>query len=115
MSLIQWWKRKRKWQEANTRSWDGMDIPGQNGLTKFQETCLEALGEVTDMSHYSLEGEEEKYITGRFRETHLRYYIYEDGAEISGTDTDMRFERWNHPTLQELVKSFLEEAKKVKI
>jgi hypothetical protein len=115
MSFTQWWKRKRKWRGANTSSWDGMDIPGQKGLTQFQETCLEALGEVIDVSQCSLEGEEEKYITGRFRETHLRYYIYEDGAEISGTGTDMRFERWDHSTPQELVKRFLEEAKKVEL
>jgi hypothetical protein len=116
MGLIQWWKVSRRWRQDNTESWAGMDVPGEDGLTRFQKICLEALSSVTDTSGRSIEGgETEKYISGSFRASRLRWYIYEDGAEISNGNTDMRFERWDFRTLDKLLGKFVQDARKIEI
>ena len=102
-------KNEQEWSEQNNQSWEGHDIVNENGLTNFQISCLEALKKVIDSSDKKINGEKETYITGTIPGTSLKYFIYEDGAEISGEKTDLRFERWDFNTRETLINEFINE------
>ena len=123
MGLISWWKEQRKWRQDNNQSWEGMDTPLENGWTKFQEICLEALTSTVDVTEViesrvagsegfdGPDGQGEKMIIGQLKKSNINYYIYEDGAELSGEGESWRLERWDFRTLDELVKFFVDKAK----
>ena len=115
MGLLGWWKERRQWRQDNFRSWDGRDSPLGDGWTKFQVICLEALTTLVDVTESRVEGTNEKYITGRLRESNANYYIYEDGAELSGKNKVWRLERWDFRTLDKLVKQFSSKAKEMEV
>ncbi len=112
MSPLSWWLDGRKWREDNLSSWEGMGIPGENGLNPFQEECLDRLRSVVDVAESRVEGIEEKYVTGPLGKGDVQFFIYEDGAGIHGGKTDIRLERWDYRTLNDLIEAFVSKAKK---
>ena len=82
-------------------------------MTRFQEICLEAFTNIVDITESQVVGTNERYITGSLQKSNVTYYIYEDGAELSGEGIDWRLERWDFRTLDELVIDFTDKARKI--
>ncbi len=113
MGLINWWKEQRKWRQDNNTSWEGMDSPEESGLTQFQMKCLKELSDIVDTTESRIEGLKEKFITGPLKGGEFTYFIYEDGAEISSSNIEIRLERWDFRTMEDLIKEFIVKASEI--
>ncbi len=113
MSPLSLWLNGKKWREDNLSSWEGMGIPGENGLNPFQQECLDYLGSVVDIAEHRVEGDAEKTISGRLgKKGEVQYFIYEDSAVIRNGKKDFQFQRWDYRTLSDLIQAFVAKAKK---
>ena len=117
MALISWWRNRtkaaREWRENNERSWAGFDIPREDGLTEFQDICRSQLAEIWPIGEPELVEGMVNYLHGKFEGTEIEYYIYEDGAELSGDGICVVGERWDFETPDDLIATFLSQTKEI--
>ena len=102
--MFRWLKRRREYQDNLFQSWSGYDEAGSDGRTIFQKEVLSSLQ--TDPGVESVEfvhGRHERYYLGHLVNSGMKFFVYEDGAELE----DIRYERWDYETRQELVVQFL--------
>ena len=84
-------------------------------LNSFQIECEQKLLEIIQRSNCKLlnrkvEGINERFITGDLSAKDLKVFIYSDGAEISGTNIDERFESADYDSLDDLRDSFIKKV-----
>jgi hypothetical protein len=82
-------------------------------LTEFQSKCEKLLKERLSQKGFEFAkrdvcGEREPYL--RICVRHLVFYVYEDGAEISGQGIDERFEKPAANSADELIGYFIQDA-----
>lgn len=106
--MIAWWRKRREYLDNHNQSWAGYDSVGPDGRTIFQNEVLSSLragGAVKSVEF--IQGKTEGYYRGHLFNSDVEFFIYEDGAELR----DIRYERWDYETRQELVKQFLCKAR----
>ncbi len=106
--LVKWYTENRKWHQEHKQSWNGMDVGNNGNLSCFQELCESRLLAELEKINVKIRnrevcGSDEIYITGLLGNTELRYYIYNDGAEID----DISFEKWDYINPDELCDAFV--------
>ena len=84
-------------------------------LNSFQIECEQQLLEIIQRSNCKLlnrkvEGINERFITGDLSAKDLKVFIYNDGAEISGTNLDERYESADYDSLNALRDSFIKKV-----
>jgi hypothetical protein len=116
MGIIQWLKNRSERAELSRTAWENIEHKEDNSLTVFQNQCNKQLFKAFEndpdlMKGRNIEGTSEKYITGTLPNTDIKYWIYEDGAQIE----DRRLERWDYETPEALIDDFISTAKKKRI
>lgn len=84
-----------------------MDAPQPDGLSLFQHRCLSALRSAVRIEEPTREGESEVYVTGSVSQSPLRFWIYADGAQASGSGGEVMLERWDYRTPNDLIEQFI--------
>jgi hypothetical protein len=84
-------------------------------LNSFQIECEQQLLDILHRSNCKLlnrkiEGINERFVTGELSVRGLKVFIYIDGAEITGTNVDERFESAAYDSLNALRDSFLKKV-----
>ncbi len=113
MGLMQWLKNRTKCADREDAEWDTYEQKTDNELTIFQKHCFVSLAracvDYSDLiKERRIEGSSEKYIVGTLPDSTVKYWIYNDGAEIG----DRLLERWDYRTPQDLIEDFISIAKK---
>ena len=86
--------------------------------TPFQTECKRQLLQTISkcrlkVVEHAIEGENERYIRIRIQEPAVEFFVYEDECGIQGKGTDIRFERPDFSSSDDLVAAFLRSIRKL--
>jgi len=104
--------------KEHLEAWGGKSEADPLGFSKFQMECLDAFklhvqGDGIKIAELE-DGKHERYYTGILIDTNLTFYIYIDGAELSGQTCNVRLEEWDFKTPEDLIKEFIKRCLKEK-
>ena len=100
------WAEARRWRKAHELAWEGLDEPGEDGLTPFQREmeprALEVLehrgAAVTDRR---VLGDDESYVLLNIASLNAQIWIYQTEAHVNTYDLGLRLEEWDTKTPEE--------------
>lgn len=101
--------------EANRETWELVAVPGLDGLTEFQRLAAKALAREFGSFPLKRHGESEYYLHGGVPGTSAEVFVYEDGGEVSNCAVELRAERWDYSTPEELIKDLVAYARRAAI
>jgi len=114
MIAYKWFKNNENWNKEHQKAWLGY-FEADDGFTLFQKECLKAFENQVQNDGIEIKGEAENYYTGYLNNTKSKFFIYLDGAEISGDNNDSRLEQCDYKSPKKLIDSFIEECLKLKV
>ena len=87
-------------------------------LSQFQIKCENQLQNLLnnhqqEIIDRTIEGENERYVKGRISGSNFWFFIYVDEAGIQGASLDLRFERPDYDSLEDLSEAFLSAVSKL--
>ena len=108
--LLNWLTNQRAWHAENSRVWEPLSAPLEDGLSTFQHMATAAL--LKELPEISLvrAGQSETYLTGRVPSTEASVFIYLAGAEVLPDFYSQESEGTNDP--DSLIREFVAAAKR---
>lgn len=111
--LLDWNRRRQRWNEEHAAAWAGQNVPGPSGLSPFQEmfegrlvTALQEQG--LGLQNRILGGDTERFVQGEVLNGKWTIWIYIDQAQALGPkEKRIDMEHWDALTPDDLARTFL--------
>lgn len=98
--MRQWIRRQQEWSADHRTSWSGTGNAGPDGLSRFQQQCMDVISRVLSgrgmsLANERMEGETERFVVVEVPALGAVVWIYVDGVCATSPSGEMRIEEWD--------------------